>query len=187
MCFTMTLGITKIPVSATETSIKSYALTPESDFVIDSGGTITKYTGSSTNVNIPATINGIQVTSIGSSVFAHKDTVSVIIPNGVTSIQIYAFDDCIFLENVTLPEGLLNIQDSVFNGCTKLENITIPKSVINIGTYAFRNCESLQSITIPEGVKETGEEIFKQCKSLKNVTLPKSLTKISDEMFYGCS
>lgn len=188
MCFTMTLGITKIPVSATETSIKSYALTPESDFVIDSGGTITRYTGSSAkvNINIPATINGIQVTAIGSSVFAHKNTVSVIIPNGVTSIQDDAFYDCIFLENVTLPEGLLNIGFRVFGGCTKLENITIPKSVINIGTYAFRYCESLQSITIPEGVKETGQAIFMECKLLKNIILPNSLTKISEDMFHNC-
>lgn len=186
LCFIMTLGITRIPVSATKTSAKSYALTPENDFAIDSSGTITGYTGSSTTVNIPATINGIQVTAIGPSVFEHKSTTDVIIPNRVTRIDNYAFHDCISLKNVTLPEGLLNIGDSVFDNCIILENITIPKSVINIGTYAFRDCESLQSITIPEGVKETGEEIFKQCKSLKNVTLPKSLTKISDEMFYGC-
>lgn len=132
LCFIMTLGITRIPVSATKTSTKSYALTPESDFAIDSIGTITGYTGSSTTVNIPATINGIQVTAIGPSVFEHKSTTDVIIPNRVTSIQNNAFQDCILLENVTLPEGITSIGNDAFGYSAPFETQSQLNSVLII-------------------------------------------------------
>src|SRR5271155_4177863 len=57
--------------------------------------TITKYTGPGGDVDIPGIINGLPVTSIGANSFQKRvGLTSVIIPEGVTSIEKYAFDGC---------------------------------------------------------------------------------------------
>ena len=54
--------------------------------------TITGYTGPGGTVSIPATINGLPVTSIGDRVFVdHTSLTGITIPNSVTNIGDYAF------------------------------------------------------------------------------------------------
>jgi hypothetical protein len=55
--------------------------------------TITRYTGSEKDVCIPERINGLPVTSIGKGAFSGNQLTSVTIPNSVTSIGKWAFDD----------------------------------------------------------------------------------------------
>lgn len=87
---------------------------PESDFVFDpETGTITDYTGVSSDVRIPAAIGGKIVTRIGKKAFQFKRIRSVVIPAGVTSIGDYAFAD------------------------NNLESVVIPRNVARIGAYAF--------------------------------------------------
>ena len=98
--------------------------------LIDSGTnvSITKYTGTGSNVTIPSTIGGKNVTSIGNFSFEScKSVTTITIPNSVTSIGMYAF--------------ML---------CSSLTTITIPDSVTSIGMYAFQLCSSLATITIPK-------------------------------------
>lgn len=76
----------------------------------------------------------------------------IIIPEGVTSIDYFAFYECENLKKITLPNSLKTIGWEVFMGCTNLNEIVIPNSVIDIDTGAFRNCTSLTNITIPDSV-----------------------------------
>ena len=87
----------------------------------------------------------------------------------VTSIGIYAFDDCSSLTSVTIPEGVTSIGDRAFSGCSGLISITIPESVASIGYSAFYGCSSLTSITIPEGVTSIGSYAFDGCSGLTSV------------------
>ncbi len=65
--------------------------------------TITGYTGPGGDVTIPATINGLPVTSIGDSAFYNKSAVtSVTIGNGVTSIGFFAFGRCTSLAAIAV-------------------------------------------------------------------------------------
>lgn len=93
-------------------------------FVFDGAGTITDYLcyeGNTnglptiTNVVIPATINGVTVQTIDDSAFMAKNLVSVVIPNGITSIGAYAFQN------------------------NQLSELILPLSLSTIGTYAFRD------------------------------------------------
>ena len=72
-----------------------------------------------------------------------NDTVtSVVIPEGVETIEKYAFYNCRKLSSVTLPEGCKTIGESAFEGSEILENVNF-ENVTVIGKKAFYNCESL--------------------------------------------
>ena len=70
------------------------------------------------------------------------------IPNGVTEIPDYAFEDCTTLESVIIPDSVTSIGRSAFDGCKNLKSVTIGKGVEYIDQYAFIDCESLESVYV---------------------------------------
>ena len=86
----------------------------------DNTATVSGYTGTATEVVIPAEVthedNTYKVTAIGYSAFwNNSDLTSVTIPEGVTEIAYYAFAGCTSLTNVTIPEGVTVIGELAFN------------------------------------------------------------------------
>src|SRR5579863_6400632 len=72
--------------------------------------TITGYSGPGGNVIIPANLNGLVVSSIGTNAFFNvTNLTSITIPDSVTSIQDYAFYYEVFLTNATLGNGVRDI------------------------------------------------------------------------------
>ena len=97
--------------------------------------TIIGYTGSSTNVVIPSSINvdgeDIPVKVIAGSAFKNNDTItSITIPDSVTTIGSSAFRNCSNLTTATVSENsqLTTIGDSAFRDCPSLTSINIPDS-----------------------------------------------------------
>jgi hypothetical protein len=134
--------------------------------------TITKYTGSATELYIPSAINGLPVTSIGELAFDFDNALdNVTAPNSVTNIGWEAFLNCGGLKEVTLGTNLITIGNAVFAGCTNLTAITLPDSVISIGYGAFANCVSLSTIKVPGGVASIGPGAFGGCTGLTNITV----------------
>jgi Flp pilus assembly protein protease CpaA len=128
--------------------------------------TIDGYIGSGGAITIPATINGLPVTSIGNRAFGScTNLTSITIPNSVTSIGM-AFNGCLSLTNVTIGTGVTSIGNEAFAFCTNLASITIPDSVTSIGSEAFYLCSSLGSVTIPGSVTNIGSEAFAFCNNL---------------------
>jgi len=184
---------------------------PESDFEVTklSDGKsieITKYVGTAgqrgqttRTVNIPPSIQGLSVTSIGNGAFQRRLFTSVIIPDSVTSIGKGAFEGCIRLASITLPvnASFVTIEEATFYDCTELTSITIPNSVTEIkggydvygriGRGAFTKCTSLASITIPNSITSIGEYAFSDCTSLTSVTIPNSVKSIGNGAFDGCT
>ena len=118
-----------------QTNIAQAATPPDNCFNFNSGnGTITDYYDNEDNdilnptctrsVDIPNTIGGTPVTSIGTHAFSGNNLTSVTIPNSVTSIGEGAFQD------------------------NNLTSVTIPSSVTTIGNTTFQN-NNLTSVTIP--------------------------------------
>ena len=115
-----------------------------------------------------------------------KGCATTIIPEGVTSIGVYAFDNCRSLTSITIPEGVTRIGNGAFYGCNNLTAITLPESVTIIGDWAFDSCTSLTAITIPEGVTSIGDWVFFYCTSLTDVychaaTVPSTNTDAFDD------
>ena len=122
-----------------------------------------------------AYVNGEKITGTQSIIWSRytvsTEVTSVNIPNGVTSIGDYAFDDCVNLASITIPDSVTSIGKSAFDGCTDLASITIPNSVTSIGDYAFNWCKSLTSITIPDSVTSIGLDVFSACTNLASINV----------------
>ena len=128
------------------------------------------------------------VTSIGDYAFEDCSSLaSVTIPDSVTSIGVAAFEDCSSLASVTIPDSVTEIGNYAFAYCYHLTSINIPDSVTSIGDSAFRACESLTSITIPDSVTSIGDSAFDYCSSLTSIDIPNSVTSIGNYAFSGCS
>ena len=150
--------------------------------------TITGYKGSGGAVTIPASINGLSVTSIGTRAFQYCTGLTTItIPNSVTSIGEDAFYSCTALTHITIPNSVTSIGTSAFHDCTSLTSFTIPNSFTTIGDYWFLFCTSLTNVAIPNSVTNLGHYAFSQCSRLTTVTIPNSVTTIGDAAFGGCS
>ncbi len=111
----------------------------------------------------------------------------LVIPDGVTSIDDFAFSGCSSLTSITIPDSVTSIGDRAFFRCSSLTSVTIPDSVTSIGVYAFYGCDSLTSVTIPDSVTNIGDYAFAYCSSLTSVTIPNSVTRIGEYAFRDCS
>lgn len=94
---------------------------------------------------------------------------NVVIPNGVTSIDMGAFTNCKNLKTVTLPDSVTEIGGSAFWDCSALREVSLPNRLTKIGFQAFSGCIALQTIKIPDSVTEIGEAAFGGCRALKNL------------------
>ena len=93
---------------------------------------------------------------------------SVTIPDGVTSIGKYAFQDCKSITNISIPDTVTSIDFAAFWGCESLTSINIPDSITSISDYTFYNC-GFTSINIPNSVNSIGIEAFSGCKKLSKI------------------
>lgn len=175
---------------------------------------ITGYTGSSSVLNIPATIDGYTVTEIGYGAFdGCSGIVSAVVPDGVTRIWNYAFANCDNLTSISLPDNVVSIdwqslpRVSIYtnrnsNTAPALSRVNCPfidpdfpqvqllvyKDSGNGRTIHAVGCEaSAVSIVLPSDVTVIGESAFKNCQNLTSISLPDSLTTIGDSAFYNCS
>ena len=110
----------------------------------------------------------------------------LVIPNGLKSIEKYAFYNCRSLANVTIPNSVTSIGATAFSGCSSLMSVTIPNNLMSIGNYTFYNCSGLKSVTIPNSVTSIGSGAFEGCSSLTSMTIPNGLTNIEKYAFYNC-
>ena len=93
-----------------------------------------------------------------------KET-TVVVPDGVTEIDAYAFFGC-KLKAVVLPEGLITIGSSAFSECVKLETVVFPESLKFIGDESFFLCGKLKRVKFPSGIEAVAESAFWGCNNL---------------------
>ena len=72
---------------------------------------------------------------------------SVNIPESVTSLGNYCFQNCQSLSEIAIPDSVTSIGQYCFHFCTSLTDITIPKFVTSLGNGCFNTCSKLTSVT----------------------------------------
>ena len=143
---------------------------------------ITDYTGNSTNLIIPAEINGIPVTSIGDHAFSYcHDLASIDLPDSITSIGEYAFLRCSSLMSISIPKGVTIIDNYTFSGCSSLNTISIPSGVTSIYGYAFEDCSSLSYVFIPDSVTSISALAFDDCSNLAKIEVDANNLNFSND------
>ncbi|MCX6867415.1 MAG: leucine-rich repeat protein, partial [Verrucomicrobia bacterium] len=176
--------------------------------------TITGYNGPGGEVTIPATINGLPVTSIGVNAFLnHTSLTSVTIPASVTSIGDAAFSGCTSLASLYFQGNAPILGSAVFDGeawttayylsgttgwtvpfggLSKTQgpfNFTIkPDNTITINGYTGPG----GAMTIPgtimgRPVTEIGSLAFYGYSNLTGVTIPNSVIGIGSYAFAFCT
>ncbi len=128
------------------------------------------------------------VTIVGSYAFNNSDNLeNITIPDSVTTISEYAFADCDKLASVILPNRVTKISWFAFSGCSNLSSITLPNELTTISTQAFNHCSALTSITIPDSVTTIADFAFEGCYYLLSVTIGSGLQKIGSCAFRQCN
>ena len=121
----------------------------------ESGITITGYTGSAAQIEIPATINGWNVVAIADGAFMNRGE----------------------LHSVTLPGTLERIGWCAFTGCTGLSELVLPDSVTSLGAMALADMTGLKKLTIGAGLSAMDAELVSGDTRLTEVLVSASNTK----------
>ena len=95
--------------------------------------TLTSYTGTATDVIVPAEVDGYAVTALGDNLFKDSGVTSVTLPASVVSIGWFAFYGCSSLQSVSMGAAVSTIGYAAFDGCPK--GMTIQGTA---GSYAER-------------------------------------------------
>ncbi len=161
---------------------------------------LTEHGKTLSQITIPASIDGVAITSIGEDAFRDcTSLVSVTIGNSVTSIGGWAFYNCNSLARIEIPNSVTSIGVSTFNGCKSLTSIAIPNSVTSIGSSAFASCSSLTSIEVDANNTVYGSldgNLYNKnktkllqyaiAKTATSFTIPNCVTSIERSAFSNC-
>lgn len=95
------------------------------------------YSGDTTILEIPSTIDGYSVVFIDDYCFNFEICEKVIIPDTVVTIGTGAFASCNKLKEVVIPASVKYIYDNAFFNCTNLTKMVIPGDLALVGEHAL--------------------------------------------------
>jgi hypothetical protein len=186
-------------------SVMPFALQAQFTYTVSAGAvTITGYSGSDGIINVPSTIDGYPVTTIGDYAFSEYfygiSPTMVVIPNSVTSLGSGICYGCSSLTNASIGRGVLSGLEGAFGYCRSLVAINVnvfnPNYSSVNGILFDKNQTALlqypagngvQNYVIPNSISRIGNMAFNWCTSLTNITIPNSVTNIGLGAFYSCS
>lgn len=131
------------------------------------------------------------------SFYYRRQLETLILPEGVTTIDSYPFDSCLKLYTITVPSTVTSLSN-MFTYGSGVYNINLNE---NNATYKYENGMLLSkdgkmlyyvidrrsdSVTVPNTIETIATYAFHNYASLKNVTIPSSVKKIQTSFQY-CS
>lgn len=161
---------------------------PYADFSFSPSGNgyaLTGYSGTDTEVTVPAEYMGKAVMIIDSRAFYDCSFITkIMLPDTIKEIGNSAFGYCTSLQTIKIP-ACTRILDSVFIGCTSLKEVTLPDGLISIGGNLFTNCNSLKKVTIQSGT--ISRNTFAGCSRLEEIYLGKNVSAVAQNAFAECT
>lgn len=156
-----------------------------------------------TKVTSLGNITSIYGNSASSAFFSCRALEEITLPNTLTRIGGYAFQQCYAISKVHITNiaDYLNITfdnttanpfgDSsattrgLYIDNTLVENVVIPNTVTVIKSHAFSRNNTIKSVSIPNGITSVGTS-FQNCSSLTSINLS-GVTSIGQQAFEGCT
>ena len=157
--------------------------------VSNSTVSITKYSGSASEVEVPDNIDGYPVVSIGYGAFRKNTTLKkVSLPDTLDYIGGSAFEECTSLEGIVIPENVKTVSGSAFYKCSSLAEVTIPDSVETIYSSSFdRTAFYNNSENWENGVLYLGPYLLKVSQNISgNYTVREGTTVVASSAFMDC-
>ena len=186
--------LTSVTIGSGVTTIGDYAFT-----------NCTSLTSISVDENNPnyKSIDGNLYSKDGKTLIQYaigKTATSFVIPDSVTTIDNYAFEDCDSLTSITIPGSVTTIGGSAFRGCSSLESLTIPFVGAKAGVTSSDNYQYplgyLFGTSSYTGGVATRQEYYASMHSTTSTTyyIPSSLKSVTvtggyipTGAFYNCN
>ncbi|MCL2061995.1 MAG: leucine-rich repeat domain-containing protein [Firmicutes bacterium] len=111
----------------------------------------------------------------------------VVVPQFITEIADYAFENRSLLNQITLPASIQRIGVSAFENTSSLTQINFQSSsqLQEIAALSFAN-SGINSIQLPQSLLFIGDGAFLNCVGLMDATVPNNLIRIGLGAFQGC-
>ena len=87
---------------------------------------------------------------------------------------------------VEAPEGIRTVDEYAFECCDQLQKIRFHHGLRNLGRYAFYHCASLREVELQDGLRSIGGRAFSGCAQLRSLYVPDSVTSIEYKAFNNC-
>ncbi len=175
---------------------------------VEGGLSITGYTGTDTQIELPSERNGQPVIAIAPAAFQGNVTLSgVVIPKSITKLGNHAFFGCTSLTTLTVSDSVTTIGPNAFDRTAWMTNqkdqsfvlagnvllayqkwaktVTVPDGVTALSN-AFYFRMVIETVVLPEGVTHLGQFSFAVCNDLKSIHIPASVISMDPQAIYEC-
>lgn len=136
-----------------------------------------------TSVKLPQTNTGVSLV-LKDNTFKNSTSLVQVDLGSTTEIQQYGFSGCTALGSIVFPNTLTKLGMYAFAQCTSLETVDFGK-LKEIGNYGFSKCISLNLTNsgLPDTLETIGNHAFEQDRSLGKVAFGPALKKIDSYAF----
>ena len=163
----------------------------------DGNATLTKYTGSETEVVTPKTIDGHPVTRLEGTFrqpeAEKKDEAGK--ADGASSSASAEMEEADKaqaaqpgeeeeggIRSITVSEGVDYIDGYTFANLATLEEVSLPSTLKQVNGYTFEGLKGLKAVTLSEGLETIQTEAFKDT-GIETIVLPETLQTIGAKAF----
>lgn len=109
---------------------------------------------------------------------------AVLLPEGLKSIERYAFQD-IYLDSINFPISLEKIGSCAFRN-TNITRALLPDGCLTLEDGIFYGCKFLEFSCLSDDLTVIPSDMYRFCYRMNTFKLPSKLTKVGVCAFYNC-
>ncbi len=153
-----------------------------------------------------ANLSSLHITELPVLAFSQSRLETVMLPEALTQIGGFAFQDCAELRTLSLPDGVTSLDTGAFSGCVSLTELHLSNGITDIGIEGSWEGRPVFSPEITITVNEdhpvyssdsqgclykkdgtgTPVKLLRAANSPGPVVLPSTVTELANGAFYGC-